>query len=115
METNLTMKKEKVINYCLSFKHVYKDYPFSDPNWCVIRHKENKKVFAWIFEKDNHVWVNVKCDKEWISFWRNAFKSVVPAYHLNKEHWNSIILDGTIPVNDIQIMIGNSYDLTLKK
>lgn len=109
------IKKQQIIDYCLSFEHVYEDYPFSDQNWCVIRHDENDKVFAWIFEKDNHVWVNVKCDAEWISFWRNAFESVIPAYHLNKKHWNSIILDGTVPVGDIHIMIGNSYDLTLKK
>lgn len=108
------IKKQQVIDYCLSFKHVYEDHPFSDQNWCVIRHEGNNKVFAWIFEKDNHVWVNVKCSADEIALWRNAFASVIPAYHLNKEHWNSIILDGTVSVNDIQIMIGNSYDLTLK-
>ena len=106
-------EKKQVIDYCLKFKNVYEDYPFHDPNWCVIRHDENDKVFAWIFEKDGYVWVNVKCDIEWISFWRNAFDSVIPAYHLNKEHWNSFILDGTIPIEDIRIMIGNSYDMTL--
>lgn len=80
-----------------------------------MRHKENKKVFAWIFEKDGHIWVNVKCDPEWAAFWRNAFDSVVPAYHLNKTYWNSIILDGNVPDKEIRIMIGNSYDLTVKK
>jgi RNA polymerase sigma factor (sigma-70 family) len=59
--------------------------------------------------------VNVKCDQEWLLFWRNAFKSVIPAFHLNKNHWNSIILDGSIPDKDVQIMIGNSYDATMKR
>lgn len=107
----MTEKKE-VISYCLKFKEVFEDYPFHDPNWCVIRHKGNKKVFAWIFEKDGHVWVNVKCSPEWIQFWRNAFPSVLPAYHLNKKYWNSIILDGTVPKEEICRMIGESYDLT---
>ena len=94
----------------MNFKNVFEDYPFHDDNWCVMRHKQNKKVFAWIFNKDGYVWVNVKCDVEWRDFWRNAFDSVIPAYHLNKTYWNSIILDGTIPVEDIKRMIGESYD-----
>lgn len=111
----MLMEKIKVIDYCLTFEHVFEDYPFHDQNWCVIRHDENDKIFAWIFKKDGRVWVNVKCDSEWILFWRNAFDSVIPAYHLNKKYWNSIILDGTISDKDIQMMIGNSYDLTAKK
>ena len=108
-------ERREVIDYCLSFKNVFEDYPFRDNNWCVIRHKKNKKVFAWIFDKDGYVWVNVKCNVEWRDFWRNTFESVVPAYHLNKMHWNSIILDGTIPIEDIKRMIGESYDLTRGK
>jgi predicted DNA-binding protein (MmcQ/YjbR family) len=104
--------RSQVITYCSNLKDVYEDYPFHDPNWTVMRHKENKKVFAWIYEKDGLIWVNVKCDPEWRDFFRDAFPSVVPAYHLNKEHWNSIILDGTVPENDIKRMIEESYELT---
>lgn len=108
-------ERREVIDYCLTFENVFEDYPFYDDNWCVMRHKQNKKVFAWIFNKDGYVWVNVKCDVEWRDFWRNAFESVIPAYHLNKTYWNSIILDGTIPIEDIKRMIGESYDLTRGK
>ncbi|MEE1255335.1 MAG: MmcQ/YjbR family DNA-binding protein [Lachnospiraceae bacterium] len=108
-------ERREVIDYCLTFENVFEDYPFHDDNWCVMRHKQNKKVFAWIFNKDGYVWVNVKCDVEWRDFWRNAFESVIPAYHLNKTYWNSIILDGTIPIEDIKRMIGESYDLTRGK
>lgn len=108
-------ERREAIDYCLTFENVFEDYPFHDDNWCVMRHKQNKKVFAWIFNKDGYVWVNVKCDVEWRDFWRNTFESVVPAYHLNKMHWNSIILDGTIPVEDIKRMIDESYDLTRGK
>lgn len=107
--------RQEAIEYCLSFRDVFEDYPFHDPNWCVIRHKKNRRVFAWIFHHENHIWINLKCDKEWISFWRDAFLSVVPAYHLNKEHWNSVILDGTVPEQDIKRMIRESYDLTKGK
>lgn len=110
----MTEKKE-AITYCLTLKDAYEDYPFHDKNWCVIRHRDNNRVFAWIFDRNGYVWVNVKCDPQWRDFWRETFSSVVPAYHLNKEHWNSIILDGTVPEEEIRRMIAESYDLTKKK
>ncbi len=110
----MTERKE-AIAYCLTFQNVYEDYPFHDPNWCVIRHRGSNKVFAWIFDKDGHVWINVKCEPQWRDFWRQAFDSVIPAYHLNKKHWNSVILDGSVPEADIQRMIAESYDLTVLK
>lgn len=106
------LTREQAIAYCLTLKDVYEDYPFRDPNWTVIRHRANKKVFAWIYEKDGRIWINVKCDPQWRDFFRSAFPSVVPGYHLNKEHWNSIILDGTVPEKEIRKMIGESYELT---
>lgn len=109
----MLIKREEIITHCLKYKNAYEDYPFHDPNWCVIRHRENNRVFAWIFDREGHVWVNVKCNPEWREFWREAFDSVLPAYHLHKKHWNSIILDGSIPDNDIRRMIGESYDLTI--
>ena len=106
--------REEAIAYCLTYEDVYEDYPFHDDSWCVIRHRKNSKVFAWIYERQGNIWINVKCSPEWRDFWRSAFASVVPGYHLNKEHWNSIILDGTVPEKDIYVMIGDSYDLTRK-
>lgn len=107
--------KQEAIEYCLGYQGVFEDYPFRDHNWCVIRHQKNNKVFAWIFDRDGHVWINVKCDPEWRDFWREAYPSVLPAYHLNKQHWNSIILDGTVPEKEIERMIGESYHLTAGK
>ena len=48
---------------------------------------------------------------EWRDFWRSAYESVTAGYHQNKEHWNTIILDGTIPEEEIKRMIAESYDL----
>lgn len=107
--------REDVINYCLDFPNAYEDYPFSDHNWTVMRHKDNNKVFAWIFEREGNIWVNVKGTPEWCDFHRAAFEAIVPAYHLNKTHWNSIILNGTVPEDNIKAMITDSYELTLKK
>lgn len=104
--------RKSIIEHCLTFDNVYEDYPFRDNSWTVMRHKGNNKVFAWIFEREEHIWVNVKCDPEWRDLWRGAFESVLPAYHLNKKHWNSVILDGSIPEEDVKRMISESYDLT---
>lgn len=107
--------KKDLIGYCLTYQEVYEDYPFHDPVWAVIRHRGNKKVFAWIYERDNKVCINVKCDPEWVDFWRNAFPGVLPGFHLNKRYWNTIVLDGTVPEAEIKRMIGESYDLTAPK
>ncbi len=109
------IKRVEVIAFCNQLENVYEDYPFRDANWTLMRHKANRKVFAWIYEKDEYIWINVKCNLELRDFWRSVFKSVVPGYHMNKEHWNSIILDGTVPEKDIKIMIGDSYELTKGK
>lgn len=77
----------------------------------LLRCKGSRRAFAWTYEREGHIWVNVKADPQWRDFWRNAYSSVLPGYHQNKEHWNSIILDGTVPDQDIRRMIAESYDL----
>ena len=97
--------------YCLSLPETYSDFPFDD-NWQAIRHKGNKKCFAFIFDHNGGTWLNVKCDPEWKFMWLNSSESIVPAYHMNKKHWISIILDGKIFDETIRMLIENSYDLT---
>lgn len=103
--------REEALAYGLSFAGTYQEAPFHDPNWQLVRVKKSKKAFLWIYERDGYVNLNVKADPEWRDFWRGAYQSVVPGYHQNKEHWNTIILDGTIPEDVIRQMITESYDL----
>lgn len=104
-------KREEVIAYALTLPDTYRDTPFRDANWVLIRYRKNKKAFAWTYEREGLIWINVKVDPEWREFWRNTYASVVPGYHQNKEHWNSVILDGSIPEKEIKRMIAESYDL----
>ena len=106
----LTTRKQ-VLEYGLSFPDTYRDAPFHDENWQLVRYKLNKKAFLWTYEKDGFLNVNVKSEPVKAMFWRDIYKSVIPAYHQNKEHWNTIILDGSIPDNDVKLMIAESYDL----
>ena len=105
------IKREDALAYGLSFPGTYQEAPFHDPNWQLVRIKGSRKAFLWTYEKDGQINLNVKTDLEWRDFWRNTYASVIPGYHLNKEHWNKIILDGTIPDSDIKRMIAESYDL----
>lgn len=103
--------REEALTYGLTFEGAYQDAPFHDDNWQLIRVKGSKKAFLWTYERDGYINLNVKVKPEWRDFWRSAYEAVIPGWHQNKEHWNTIILDGTIPSTDIERMIAESYDL----
>lgn len=103
--------REEALQYGLSFPDTYQEAPFHDPNWQLVRVKKSKKVFLWTYEREGMSCLNVKVDPEWREFWRQAYEAVQPGYHQNKEHWNTILLNGTIPDKEIRRMIAESYDL----
>lgn len=103
--------REDALNYALTFPNTYKNVPFKDPNWVLVRSTENNKAFLWTYERDGYINLNVKVDPEWRDLWRQTYPSVIPGWHLNKEHWNTIILDDTIPDDEIKRMIAESYDI----
>ena len=103
--------REQALEYGLSFKETYQDAPFKDTNWQLVRYRGNKKAFLWIYERNGYINLNVKADPDKAFIWRDIYESVIPGYHQNKKHWNTIILDGSIPENDIKMMIAESYDL----
>ena len=103
--------REEALEYGLSFPDTYVETPFHDTNWQLVRVKGSKKAFLWIYEKDGYINLNVKADREWRDYWRSAFRSVIAGYHQNKEHWNTIILDGSVPDDAIKTMIRESYEI----
>lgn len=105
--------REEALNYGMTFKNVYIDTPFRDDNWVLVRYKKNKKAFLWTYEYEGQMRINIKTDPEWRDFWRNAYEAVIPGYHQNKEHWNTVILDGSVPEDVIKQMIAESYDLVV--
>ena len=103
--------REEAISFGLTFQDSYQERPFKDQNWQLVRVKGSKKAFLWVYEKDGQIYLNVKADPQWRDFWRAAYASVIPGYHQNKEHWNTIILDGSVPDREVRRMIAESYDL----
>lgn len=103
--------RAEALQYGLSFPDTYQEAPFHDANWQLVRVKGSRKAFLWTYERDGLINLNVKADPAWRDFWRKQYASVVPGWHQNKDHWNTIILDGSIPREDIERMIAESYDL----
>ncbi len=76
--------REQALEYGLSFPDTYKDMPFHDRNWQLIRYKGNKKAFLWTYERNGYINLNVKVEPEKAYFWRDIHKSVIPGYHQMK-------------------------------
>lgn len=103
--------REEALQYGLSFPDTYQEAPFHDSNWQLVRVQGSRKAFLWTYEREGLIHLNVKTTPDSRDFWRAAYASVIPGWHQNKEHWNTIILDGTIPDEAVRQMIGESYDL----
>ena len=107
--------RDEVIAFCLTMPDSYEDYPFHDANWTVMRYRKNNKGFAFVYKRDGRIWINVKCSPEWMEVWRKAFPAVMPAYHMNKQHWNTVELCSDVPPEEIEKMVQMSFRLTAPK
>ena len=105
------MSIESLNQYLLSKNSTTTGYPF-DKNTIVF--KVINKMFALVSENETPVRINLKCDPEETQILRGLHKSIIPGYHMNKEHWNTLILDGSLPDELIFKMIDDSYDLVIK-
>ena len=103
--------REEAIQACLVDSSVYADTPFRNANWTIIRHQENQKMFAAVY-REGQTWMNVKVEPLTGDFLRQTYPAVVPAYHMNKTHWISLILDGSLEDSMVQDLIRHSYLLT---
>jgi len=98
-------------DYLLSKKGSYRDFPFG-PEAAVYRVCD--KMFAIMNQDSDVPRLNLKCDPDDAEILRSIFKAVEPGYHMNKMHWNSVYLDGSIPEGAVCQMIDDSYDLVVK-
>jgi len=105
------MNRESARNYLLEKPEAWEDFPFY-PDVAVM--KIGRKMFATLSEQDGVARMNLKCDPNEAVILRDIFPAVVPGYHMNKRHWNTIILDGSIPRGEIERMIDNSYSLVVQ-
>ena len=98
----------KLLNqYLLSKKASTSGYPFDETT---LVFKVMNKMFALFAEDATPLRINLKCDPEEAQILRGMHKSIIPGYHMNKEHWNTIILDGSLPDELIYKLIDDSYN-----
>jgi Uncharacterized protein conserved in bacteria len=113
------MTRQELIDFCLAFPGAYEDYPFDNiadaGAWTVMRHRANKKSFALIYERNEKLCINLKCDPFEADILRQAFKDVIPAYHMNKVHWNTVLMGGDVSASELKYMIEQSYGLIKPK
>jgi predicted DNA-binding protein (MmcQ/YjbR family) len=96
-----------VRDYCMSKKNVTESLPFGDDT---LVFKKNGKIFA-LANLDGDLSLNLKCDPSFAIELREKYSSVIPGYHMNKKHWNTVIIDGSIPDNELFLWIDHSYDI----
>ena len=102
------MTHKQVEEYLLSMPNAKLDYPFGED---VAVYKADNKMFALVREKKLPVQLSLKCDPLLAVTLREKYDTVMPGYHLNKKHWNTIVLTGQMPWNEIQDLIRHSYNL----
>jgi predicted DNA-binding protein (MmcQ/YjbR family) len=108
-------------NYLLSKPFTLETFPFGEG---VAVFKVKDKMFATLAlgkmgksqDKNKPIWwMNLKCDPQEAIMLRDIFTAVIPGYHMNKVHWNTLKLDGSIPSGEVERMMDNSFDLVVSK
>lgn len=109
------IKREKIINYIKEKYNANPEYLWDDtPEAAIFRHKNNKKWFALIMKVKNEEYVNVKTPPDYSDLLRNTYDYIIPAYHMNKEHWNTVIISKEVNETLLYELIDQSYELTKK-
>lgn len=105
------MNRQQCEQYLLTKPEAIIDFPFG-PEVQVF--KIQGKMFALMTTRNQQCLLNLKCEPDEAIQLRDVFTAITPGYHMNKKHWNTVILDGTVPIGEMQRMMDNSYSLVVK-
>lgn len=106
------MTRDELLDVCTGLPGAVEDYPFGDG---VAVFKVGGRMFALVPLDAELVSVNLKCDPELALALRTTYAAVRPGYHTNKRHWNTVVVDGSIPDAELREMINHSYELVVRK
>jgi predicted DNA-binding protein (MmcQ/YjbR family) len=101
------MNIETIRDYCISKKDVTESFPFGEDT---LVFKRSGKIFL-LANLDGELSLNLKCDPALALELRERYSSVVPGYHMNKKHWNTVMIDGSVPDTEVLKWIDHSYDI----
>lgn len=105
------MNIEELREYCLNKPGVEETFPFDD---VTLVFKVMDKMYALTGLDELDLRINLKCDPDKATDLREKYNCVIPGYHMNKKHWNTIIIDGSVPVELVQKWIDHSYELVVE-
>ena len=106
------MRIETLRQYCLRKEGVSEAFPFDE---MTLVFKVRGKIFALVGLNGHPLSVNLKCDPDLSIELREKYSAVQPGYHMNKKHWNTVLLDGSIPLKEIYTLIDHSYELVSRR
>lgn len=106
------MNVEEIRDYALSLPETEEGMPFGET---VVVFKTNNKIFLLLSLDDEPLQFNVKCNPEKAIELREGYDSIIPGYHMNKKHWNTVIVDGKLPNKFLNEQILHSYKLVCAK
>ncbi|HUA13177.1 MAG TPA: MmcQ/YjbR family DNA-binding protein [Candidatus Sulfotelmatobacter sp.] len=110
------MQHKELEDYILSMPNAWLDYPFGE-GVAVYKVGPNpdpdskSKMFALIEEGKEPLRVSLKCDPQLSGLLREKYEEVMPGYHLNKKHWNTVVLTGQLGIDEVEGLVRHSYEL----
>ena len=110
-ENDQPLTREDLHVTCAAKRGAVETYPFGAETAV---YKVGGKMFALVPRDAEPAHVSLKCDPEWSEVLRKAYPAVQPGYHLNKKHWNTIVLDGSVPDDEVEELIRHSYELVVE-
>jgi predicted DNA-binding protein (MmcQ/YjbR family) len=99
-------------DYVLNKPETLLDFPFGDD---VYVFKVKNKMFALLGYRNDQLSLNLKCDPSEALMLRDIFPAITTGYHMDKKHWNTIFIDGSVPKGEMERMIDNSFKLVVSK
>ena len=106
------MNYQQARHYLLDRPEAWEDFPFGEG---VAVMKVYDRMFATLALHEGAPRVNLKCDPDEAAMLRDIFAGVIPGYHMNKRHWNTVLLDADVPRAEIERMMDRSYGLVVKQ
>jgi predicted DNA-binding protein (MmcQ/YjbR family) len=105
------VNSKQLFIYSLTKEGAVEDYPFGPG---VIVMKVAGKIFALMAHRDGQDCISLKCDPNYAEILRQQYESITSGYHLNKRHWNTVQLNGSVPEQEVRELIDHSYTLVVK-
>ena len=111
----MNIDRQEIESFITSLPSVILDFPFGESVAVYKLNDETEKMFALLAEGSDPLRLSLKCDPNLAELLREKYETVLPGYHLNKRHWNTIICTGQVPIDELRDLIRHSYELAKVK